>query len=110
LVNFLLSKKARIDCVNNLGQTPIDLICNIRIYKIYLEYHEEEKLNQIKCSYSRLVMNNCIFHNNRVDNIRDILSKCERNKLKQRKNLFDLDRINNYNEFKVTHYILHRMK
>jgi len=99
MVYFLLSKRAKIDCKNMIGQTPLDLIGNINIYKIYVDCFGEDKLKEVKSPYSRLVMNNYVFHNNRADNIREIIAKCEN--YKQRKNLFNLDRINNLSEFKV---------
>ena len=91
IVISLLQKKCRIDLKNCEMQNPIDLICNSRIYSIFIRFFGD-KLKLLKGDYSRVYHNNCVFHKNRADQIKRILYY-ERKIIKENKEKKDLNNL-----------------
>jgi ankyrin repeat protein len=68
----LLQKKCRLDILNTYGQTPFDLVGNYKIYMIFNNFFSKN-IRNLKTGYSRVLHNNHMLHNNRVDQIKKIL-------------------------------------
>ncbi len=75
IVEYLLFKRADYTLKNSYGETALDIICNIQVYKIFLLILGEDKVNLCRNNYTRKIRNNKVYHNNRCDNIKHILYK-----------------------------------
>ncbi len=75
LVEYLLLKKADCTIKNSFNESPLDIVCNIQVYKIFLAFLGEENVKLHRSNYTRKILNNQVYHNNRSDNIRKILYK-----------------------------------
>lgn len=72
----MISRKAKIDIRNIQGETCIDICLNFQTYLTYKKYLGKN-INQYQSNYSRKILpsRKIVLHNNRADQIRDILHK-----------------------------------
>jgi hypothetical protein len=75
IVEYLLFKRADYTLKNSYGETALDIVGNIHVYKVFLLILGEEKVKLCRNSYTRKISFNKVYHNNRCDNIKYLLFK-----------------------------------
>lgn len=74
IIEWFLKKKPDLEAKNIYGETAVEVAANLSIRQLLQQYSNQ---NKVKDTYTRTVVENVIFHNNRADFVKSMMFRAQ---------------------------------